>query len=144
MVSPIPLVEGLAVSPQIQPEDFTALAAAGYRTVINNRPDGEEMAQLSAAEGAALAARAGLTYVYLPVTMANLSPETIATFKAALESQPGPILAHCKSGTRSTILWALSQVGEQSVESILAIAAQAGYDLSQVRPLLEHFASTAS
>lgn len=137
MVSPRPLVDGLAVAPQITPDDFAAIAAAGYRTVINNRPDGEEPGQLSAATGATLAAEAGLSYVHIPVNMQTLTPDAIAAFATALQEQPGPILAHCKSGTRSTLMWALSQVKEQPVDAVLGIAAQAGYDLSQARPLLE-------
>lgn len=141
MVQPKTLVEGLAVMVQPAADDFAALAAAGYKTVINNRPDGEETGQLSAAAAAEIAAQHDLSYVHLPVSMQSLTPGQVQAFGDALNQQPGPIVAHCKSGTRSTLLWALSQVqGQQkSVDEVMEIAAAAGYDLSRMQPLIQQY-----
>jgi sulfide:quinone oxidoreductase len=135
------MAEGFAVSPQLTPADFAALAAAGYKTIINNRPDGEEPGQLSAAEGQVLAQEQGLNYVYLPVKMPELSEATVEAFSAAMKTHPGPILAHCRTGTRSCVLWTLvtAQENTLTLEELMDCAAQGGYDLSRMRPLIEQY-----
>ncbi|WP_035707504.1 TIGR01244 family sulfur transferase [Niveispirillum irakense] len=135
-----PLVDGIAVAPQIDAVDLPAIKAAGYKTIINNRPDGEEPGQLSAAEAASLASDLGLTYIYLPVTSPTLG-QKVGDFAAALAASPGPVLAHCRSGTRSTILWALAEAkaGSTSEEAILRTAAQAGYDLSTHAQMIRQY-----
>ncbi|MGI9385489.1 MAG: TIGR01244 family sulfur transferase [Methyloligellaceae bacterium] len=135
-----PLSETMAVTGQIGPEDFAALKALGFRSVINNRPDGEGAdAYLPAAEAAAIARRHGLDYAHLPANGLNLTDdETVEAFERLVASLPGPVLAHCKTGTRSAILWALAQTRETPVEEILESTAQAGLELSVIRPdLLE-------
>ncbi len=125
------------VSPQIAAEDAPALAAAGYRRVICNRPDGEvPPSHQAAAIGEAVRA-AGLEYVELPLTHQTMTPQNIARQMELAEEAEGPVLAYCASGTRSTVVWALGQAGRRPVAEILQMAAEAGYDLSGLRPQLE-------
>lgn len=135
-----PLVDGLSVSPQVTEQDIRDAHAAGYRTIINNRPDGEEPGQLSAARAGALARELGLTYVHLPATGPTL--EAVAPdFAKALATAPGPVLAHCRSGTRCTILWAFAEAksGKHDSETIVRIAASAGYDLSAYTGIITRY-----
>jgi len=100
------LTPELSVAPQLDPSAMAAAAAAGFRSVINNRPDfegGPEQPTAAQMEAAALAA--GLAYAYLPVNGAYQSPEEIAQFKQLLERLPKPVLAFCRSGARSTKLF---------------------------------------
>lgn len=130
------LTPRLAVAGQITPADVAAIAAEGYVAIINNRPDGEEPGQPPAAEVAAAARAAGLAYVHQPVVGSNLSAADAETFGRLLDETPGRILAHCRTGTRCTMLWLLSQSGKQSADTLLATARKAGYDLEALRPRL--------
>lgn len=132
-----PLTDDLHVSPQIALADLKALAASGYRAVISNRPDGEEPGQPMAAEMAAAAEAAGLAFRHLPVTVPTMTEADAAAFGAALAELPGPVLGFCRSGTRTTMLWALSQAGGRPTDEIVAAAAAAGYDLEALRPRLD-------
>jgi uncharacterized protein (TIGR01244 family) len=127
------LDEKVSVAGQIRPGDVAAL---GVALVINNRPDGEEPGQPSSAEIEAAAAAAGVGYRHIPVA-GPISQPQVAQMAEALASAEGPVLAFCKSGTRSTFLWALarSRLGDGS-EEIAAKAAAAGYDLSPIRAFL--------
>lgn len=122
------------VSGQVRPEDVPALAARGFRSLVNNRPDREEPGQPPSAQLEAAARAAGLGYSWIPVAH-GISAEQVGDMVAALAD--GPALAFCRSGTRSTYLWALAQSrnGEAGA-SIVAKAAAAGYDLAPLRPLL--------
>ncbi len=124
-----------AVAGQIQPEDVPALAAHGIRLIVNNRPDGEEPGQPPASAIAAAAAEAGIGYRFVPV--AQLTPEAVEAMQAALAGAEGPVLAFCRSGTRSTYLWALarSRMGDGGDE-LAAKAEAAGYDLGPIRRFL--------
>jgi len=104
-----PITENFAVSPQIGAAEVAAAAQAGFTTIINNRPDGEAPGQPSAAEIKALAKQHGLNFVSIPVTAASMTPEAVQRTAAALQAAPGPVLAYCRSGMRSTSMWALSQ-----------------------------------
>jgi sulfide:quinone oxidoreductase len=125
------------VAPQLRPEDFPAAKAAGIRTIINNRPDGESPDQMSDAEARAAASTAGLTYVHVPVPGGGLTRAHLEQFRAAVDSHAGPFLAYCRSGTRSCYLWAFTAVRELPVSYVLAAAAEAGYDLGPAEPALE-------
>lgn len=132
------LNENVLVSPQLALEDIAAAAALGVTTIVNNRPDGEEP---SAPQGDAIeaaAAAAGLNYVAIPVGHSGFSEPQVDAMIAALEQAEGPILAYCRSGTRSTLLWALAsaKLGE-SPETIARTAAQAGYDVGPIRSLID-------
>ena len=124
--------ERVAVSPQIVPEDVAAIKAAGFVTIVNNRPDKEAPDQPDGAEIEAAAEAAGLKYVAIPMGRAGVTPEMIAETRAALEGSDGPVFCYCRSGTRSATLWALSQAGILGADEIVAAAANAGYDLSHL------------
>ena len=109
MVPLHPIAPDLAVAPQIDTSDIAALAERGYRTIINNRPDNEEPGQLAAATARQEAERRGLTYIHLPVTTGTLSAADVAAFRRAVQDNPKPIVAHCRSGTRCYLLWAAGQ-----------------------------------
>lgn len=130
-----PLSENVAVTGQLGPEDFAALKRLGFRSVINNRPDGEgDGAYLAAAVAAEIARAHGLEYAHLPANGLNLTDdETVEAFEQLVATLPGPVLTYCKTGTRSAILWALTQTRGTPVDEILSSTAQAGLDLSVIR-----------
>ncbi|MBN9472861.1 MAG: TIGR01244 family protein [Bordetella sp. SCN 67-23] len=100
------LTESFAVAPQLAPGDMAAVAAAGFKSVINNRPDFEGgPAQPSSEQMEAAAQAAGLNYVHQPVNGANIQPGDVSTFASLLKTLPGPVLAFCRSGARSTKLF---------------------------------------
>ena len=121
------------VSGQIAPEDVAQAAALGVTMIVNNRPDGEEPGQPMAAEIAAAAEAAGIGYRHIPVA-GGFAPDQVAAMAEALGAAEGKVLAFCKSGTRSTFLWALAekQRGADGA-AIIERAASAGYDLSPLR-----------
>ncbi len=125
------LTDILSVSAQIDEADVDALAEQGVRSLINNRPDGEVPGQPDSGALAAAAARHGMTYVHLPVISGQWHEDVVDAFADALQTLPPPILAFCRSGTRSCTLWALSAcaTGEDR-DAVIACAATAGYDLS--------------
>jgi uncharacterized protein (TIGR01244 family) len=120
-----------SVAGQVWPEDLPSLVAAGFRTIVNNRPDGEQPGQPAAAEIEAAAQAAGLGYHHIPVA-GGFSQAQVDAMTSALAS--GPVLAFCASGTRSTFLWALAraQAGDDPAE-LGAKAASAGYDLRPIQ-----------
>ncbi len=136
------LTENVLVSPQLALEDIAAAAALGVGLIVNNRPDGEEPAALPGEEIAAAAAAAGLNYVAIPIGHAGFSEPQVNAMIDALEQAEGPILAYCRSGTRSTLLWALASA-KQGVEpdDIARTAARAGYDVSPIRAMIDMLAA---
>ncbi len=104
------LADILSVSPQIAVEDVAAIAGAGFRSIVCNRPDGEDPGQPRFAEIAAAAAAAGLRAVHQPVASGAVTAVDGAMFAAILADLPKPVLAYCRSGARSTTLWSLCQV----------------------------------
>jgi uncharacterized protein (TIGR01244 family) len=138
------LVEGVYASPQIGLPDIELARAMGVTLIINNRPEGESPDQLPGADVAAAAAAAGIAYVAIPVTHAGFSEPQVRAMAEALEGSTGPILAYCRSGTRSTLLWALAEASTGAAPDDLAeAAAQAGYDLTPVRALVDMLATRA-
>ncbi|VXC33168.1 bifunctional protein tyrosine phosphatase family protein/NAD(P)/FAD-dependent oxidoreductase [Pseudomonas sp. 8O] len=127
----------IAVAPQLQPGDMGMLAAAGFRSVINNRPDGEGEGQPSSAEMAAAAKASGLDYHYLPVTSGQINDGDVNAFSALLGQIRGPLLAFCRTGTRSTSLWALSEAHHLDPQVLLSTASAQGYDLSGLAARLQ-------
>lgn len=123
------VTDQVAVSEQIQVEDIPAIAAAGFRVLINNRPDSEVPAQLSSSAIAAAAAAHGLEYHYYPVTGVDFPGADPAELAAAFASSTGPVLAYCRSGTRSVNLWVASRPAPEQSQA-LAVARALGYDLS--------------
>ena len=130
-----PLTDRLSVAAQIDAGDLTAVAAAGFRSVINNRPDDEGPDQPANAALEAAAEQAGLHWRYMPVVSGQFTEDQVRSFAGALNELPAPVLAFCRSGTRCSALWALQAEG--SVDSILATTRAAGYDLSMLRSSLE-------
>ena len=131
------LADDLSVTEQLAPTDLAELAARGFRSVINNRPDGEAAEQPASATLAAAAQAAGLAYRYIPVVPGQLHDAQVEAFAAALNQLPGPTLAFCRTGTRSSSLWAIHTARTVPVEAVLQTVAAAGYDLSALRPRLE-------
>ena len=129
--------ETMLVAGQIAPEDLAEAKAQGVAFVINNRPDHEQPGQPTSAEMEAAARALGLGYVHIPVSPAGLLREQVDQMAAAL-AEPGRKLAFCRSGTRSTNLWSLARgvAGDEPAE-IAAKAANAGYDVSGLIPMIE-------
>jgi uncharacterized protein (TIGR01244 family) len=101
---------GVCVAPQMQPEAMAEVARAGFRSVVNNRPDFEHDAdQPTSAQIEAAARAAGLEYRHLPVSGAYQSPEQIAAFAALAADLPRPMLMFCRSGARSARLYQAAQ-----------------------------------
>jgi uncharacterized protein (TIGR01244 family) len=124
------------VAGQIRPEQMDALKASGVAMIVNNRPDGEEPGQPLSAEVEAAARAAGLEYRHIPVH--ELSEQQIEAMEEALGAAEGPVLAFCKSGTRSIFLWALarSRKGDEP-EELMRKAVAAGYDLTPIAPYIQ-------
>jgi len=136
------LTENVSVSPQLALEDVAAAAAAGAVMIVNNRPDGEDPAAPQGEDVAAAAAAAGINYVAIPIGHAGFSAPQVDAMIAALEQSEGPILAYCRSGTRSTLLWALAAAKQgEDPDTIARTAAQAGYDVSPIRAMIDMLAA---
>ena len=129
------VTERLSVAPQLAPEDMAAAAAQGFKRVVCNRPDGEGPGQPMGAEMKAAAQAAGLEFVHIPFAGMPDAATADAVF-AAVSGAAGPVLAYCRSGTRSVTAWALGSLraGDHDREALVALAAGAGYDLSAVLP----------
>ena len=132
------LSDSVLASPQISLADISEAKALGVGLVINNRPEGESDDQVPGAEIEAAARALGMDYVAIPVTHAGFSGPQVEAMVAALTNSDGKVLAYCRSGTRSTLLWALAQASEGAdLGAVTAQAAEAGYDVSPVRPLMD-------
>jgi uncharacterized protein (TIGR01244 family) len=125
-----------AVAPQLTEADLAEVAAQGFKTLIANRPDGEggaDQPRMGAIRAKAEAL--GLTFVALPFSGAP-TPEIVERMAAILNQAPQPVLAYCRTGTRSITAWALTYAGQGSGDDIIDAAAGAGYDLSGLSDLL--------
>lgn len=132
------LDETIMVAPQIGLDAVAEAKASGVTLIINNRPEGESEDQIPGSEIEAAARAAGIDYVAIPVTHAGFSEPQVVAMRAALEQAKGPVLAYCRSGTRSTLLWALAQSSLGEHPAVLAEkAAGAGYDLAPVAGLMD-------
>ena len=138
-MDPRVITENYHVSPQIAPEDAAAIKAAGYDTVICNRPDEENPAPWQAEAMRTAMTAQGLRFEVLPITHQTLSPQLAASQRALVDAAEGRVLAYCASGTRCTIVWALGEAasGGLGSDEIIAAAAAGGYDLAGLRPTLE-------
>ena len=124
--------EKFSVAGQPSPDEIADLGRAGVALLINNRPDGEEPGQPGSAAERAAAERAGVGYLDLPVTGPTITRAAVQDFHAALEAAPGPVIAHCRSGTRSLTLWALGEVlaGRLRRDELAEFGARHDFDLS--------------
>ena len=130
------VTDGFAVAPQIDESDVQAIVDAGYKTLIANRPDGEggiDQPRMGAIRAKAEAL--GVICVAIPFAGAP-TPDILERFGAALAEAPAPVLAYCRTGTRSITAWALTHGGQGMGEEVVDAAAGAGYDLSALKPLL--------
>ena len=134
----------ISVSPQLSPQDVSIAASQGFKAIINNRPDREGEAQPLSAEVEAAAKRAGLAYRHIPVVSGRLTDADVARFQAATDELMGPVLAFCRTGTRSATLWALSQAHRLDPAAILEACSEAGYDLSSIETRLATRARAAA
>lgn len=137
----IRLTDQIAVAPQIAPEDCARARAEGYAFIVNNRPDDEAPGQPAGAEIAAAAAAAGLGYAAIPVDHTGLTMDKAEAMARLLKDAPGPILAYCRSGTRSANLWALgAALNGGDPDALVAAAANGGYDIGGLLPSLHRLA----
>ena len=132
------LTDNIHASPQIALEDVAEAAAMGVKLIINNRPENASDDQIAGPDIAAAARAAGIDYVAIPVTHSGFSEPQVAAMAKALNEAKGPVLAYCRSGTRSTLLWALSEASQGGdPDALTNMAAKAGYDINPVRPLMD-------
>ena len=134
------LTPDYAVSPQIEPADLAAIKAAGFVTIIDNRPDGEIPPQLHGSVMRAAAEALGLHFVANPVIGGQLTIENVTRQAAAITASPGPVFAYCASGNRSSIVWALANAGKRPVDELVGLPARFGYQLDHLRPQIEALA----
>lgn len=125
----VALTETVAASPQVQPDDMPAIAAAGYKVVINNRPDGESLGQPTSEALRSAAEAAGLEYHYYPLNAFNYPGDDLAAMEALFDDSARPVFAFCRSGTRSTNLWVSSRDAERR-DQARQHAQQLGFDVS--------------
>lgn len=137
------LTDTLYVSPQITLADVAEAKALGIAMIVNNRPEGEEPGQTPGDDIEAAAQAAGIAYAAVPVTHAGFAPWQLDGLDKALsEAGDGKILAYCRSGTRSTLLWALTRARAGDNPAALAeAAASGGYDLSPIRQMMDALAA---
>lgn len=138
MVDTHKIAPELAVTVQPSREEVKQLAQQGFRTLINNRPGGEELGQLPPDEEKAEAEGQGLTYVHIPITMSSVTRGDVDAFYRAVQESPKPVVAHCKSGTRSYLLWAAGEVlnAGRDPDELADEAAAAGYKLQSLPDLV--------
>ena len=136
------VTDSFSASPQITEGDVAEARARGFALIVNNRPDAEVEGQIPGSVIEQACAANGLQYVAIPVTHAGFSQVQVDGLAKALKSAEGPVLAYCRSGTRSTLLWALAQaqLGE-APDKIAEQAALAGYDVAPIRGPLEMIAA---
>jgi uncharacterized protein (TIGR01244 family) len=125
------LAPGLIAAGALTRDHIEALAAAGTKVIINNRPDSEDPGQLDADEARRLCAAHGIAYHHIPFVGATLTAAHVDAMAAALKAANGPVVAHCRSGTRSTMVWALTRVREgEDPAALVALGARNGVDIS--------------
>lgn len=131
------LNDRISVAPQIAIDDIPAIAEQGFKTVICNRPDAETPDQPPLADVEAAVTAAGMTFRHIPIVSGTFPPEQLKAFADAYASDSGPILAYCRSGTRSTCLWAIAEAPQSGADAVMSSARDAGFDIAGIRPLLQ-------
>ena len=126
----------LTVSDQITIEDLKEIQAQGYKTIFCNRPDQESEGQLTFSTIEKEAQNLGIKAIHQPVIGGQISDDDIAQFGSYFEGAQKPIFAYCRTGTRCSMLWALSHAKTLPIDEILSNAYIAGYDLSQIKDRL--------
>ena len=134
----------VSVAPQLDPADIVEAARAGFTTIVNNRPDEEEAGQPEGEAIRAVAQTLNIAYHAIPITHAGFSGPEVEAMRAVLAAAEGPVLAFCRSGTRSANLWALAEASRgEHPAGLIEAAAGAGYDLNGIRPLLDQLSGKA-
>ncbi|MEX2475586.1 TIGR01244 family sulfur transferase [Marinobacter sp.] len=126
----------ITVAPQISVDDVAELARLGFKTLVANRPDHEEPGQPGMSDLEAAAKANGLEWVYQPVESGHITDEDVDRFAPMIQQAEKPVLAFCRSGTRCTVLWALSAARDTPAGDVVSKAGNAGYDLSGLAPRL--------
>lgn len=126
--------ESISVAPQITYTDVAEAAKLGFKTLVANRPDQEEFGQPAMADIEAAAVENGMAWVYMPVESGNIADADVERFDTMIRESEKPVLAFCRSGTRCTVLWALSAARTVSAEEVFTKARNAGYDISGLAP----------
>ena len=135
------LSDKVFASPQISTTDIDEAAAAGVTLIVNNRPDGEDPSADQGDAMQAAAEAAGLPYIAIPIGHSGFSEVQVDQMIGALDAAQGKVLAYCRSGTRSTLLWALAQAKKGIAPDEIARAAMAaGYDITPIRPMVDMLA----
>jgi uncharacterized protein (TIGR01244 family) len=131
MTAYVKINDKISIAGQLALEDFPGVAQLGFKAVVNNRPDGEEATQPTSAEEAAAAAAAGLAYAHIPVTGASIREQDVRDLQGVLAKTDGPVLVHCRSGTRSLTLYAIGEVldGRMDRNAVIPFGADIGIDL---------------
>ena len=124
----------ISVAPQITYRDVAEAARLGFRTLVANRPDKEEFGQPAMADIEAAARENGMTWIYMPVASGNVTDADVDQFSAMIRDSEKPVLAFCRTGTRCTVLWALSAARTTPAREIFTKASNAGYDISGLAP----------
>lgn len=139
MTEPTKINDQISVAAQITLDDLAAFKKAGYTTVMNNRPDNEEPGQLDHVTAEAEAKKQGLNYVYLPIVSSAISRKDVHDFQNLVLREGKPILAHCRSGTRCYLMYALTRVLNDGASplALVAEAASKGYDIRALPMLAE-------
>ena len=127
----------VSVSPQIYPVHVERLALMGFKTIINNRPDNETDDQPLVEELSSMAAKCGIEFINIPVIPGELTEQNVREFGDAMKRVKGPVLAYCRSGMRSTSLWALYEARHMGSDAIIDFATTIGYDLSWQKEFLD-------
>jgi len=131
------ITDDIYVAPQLAPGDIAKLDEYQFRSIVCNRPDGEELSQPVYADIEREADALGIAIEFQPVNAAVISDADVDRFTELVEELPKPLLAYCRSGTRCSVLWALSQAGERDSDDIISMARQAGYSLDALRDRIE-------
>ncbi|MCY4315435.1 MAG: TIGR01244 family sulfur transferase [Roseovarius sp.] len=126
------LTRDFAVSPQISVGSVSEIAKAGYRSILCNRPDGEQYGQCEYRNIAEAAAAQGLESRSVPLASGIITEEVLSDFATAMDELPKPILAYCRSGTRCAMLWSVNQSGKLAHDEIIGRTAAAGYDVANL------------
>ena len=137
------ITSDFSVVAQLQASDLAAIQAAGFKTVINNRPDAEDQEQPLNQELAQQAQSLGLNYHYLPIIAGQVTDQVVADFEQLLKQAQGPVLAFCRSGNRCLCAWSLVTASTEAkpYPELQAIAQQQGFDLTNLQSRIEQRAT---
>ena len=136
------LTPDLSVMPQVSETDIAELSRRGFKSIISNRPDGEDAGQPAWTAIATAAHSHGMEARHIPVVAGQIDDDDVAAFAVALRDLPTPIAAFCRTGTRAALLWALADEGSQSADERIRIAASQGYDLAPFRARIEQLSTS--